>query len=97
VPLEEDPTVIADLQQTIEQLRTALSMREQRDEALINMMGYLHGDVVQAFRTAHEGLASAVAAAHAGASLPPTVLDELTGHLDAVEAATNTLETHTQP
>jgi hypothetical protein len=97
VPLEEDPAVIADLEQTIERLRAELAMREQRDEALINMLGYIHGDVVQAFRTAHDGLENAIAAAQAAASLPPTVRDELTGHLDAVEAATNTLEAHTQP
>jgi len=97
VPLEEDPAVIADLEQTIERLRTELSMRERRDEALISTMGYLHGDVVRAFRTAQDGLERAVAAAQTAAPLPQNVRDELTGHLDAVKAATNTLEAHTQP
>jgi len=97
VSLEEDPAVIADLEQTIERLRTELSMRERRDEALISTMGYLHGDVVGAFRAAHEGLERAVTVAQTAGSLPTDVRDELTGHLDGVMAATNTLEADTQP
>lgn len=94
---QEDPAVIEELQQKIDQLRAELTMRERRDETLITTMGYIHGDVVQAYRTAHDGLKRAVEAAQAAAPLPQGVRDELTGHLGAVEAATNTLETHTAP
>ena len=93
----EDPAMTAELQATIDRLRNELEMRERRDEELIRMMGYIHGDVVGALRTAQTGLRMALDAANAVALLRDDIRDEAYGHLQAVEAATNTLETHTQP
>jgi hypothetical protein len=97
VQSQEDPAVIEDLQQTIDRLQAELTTRTRRDEELISTMGFLHGDVVRAFRAAHAGLKSATEAAVAAGSLPAAVTDELTGHAQAVDAATNTLENNTSP
>ena len=97
VPLEEDPAVIADLEQTIERLRAELAMRERRDEALISTMGYIHGDVVTAYRRASQGLQMALDAAQELAPLREDIRQEAYDHLEAIKAATNTLESHTQP
>jgi hypothetical protein len=87
----------ADLRATIERLRGELEMRERRDEELIRTMGYLHGDVVAAFRHAHEGLRMALDAADAVAPLREDIREEARGHLQGIRAALNTLETHTRP
>ena len=84
----------AELQTTIDRLRGELEMRERRDEELIRMMGYIHGDIVGALRTAQIGLRMALDAA---GPLREDISAEAYGHLQAVEAATNTLETHTRP
>jgi hypothetical protein len=86
----EEAAVIDELKETIKQLRADLAMRERRDEELISTMGYLHGDVVGALRSAHAGLKTALAAAG-------PVPDEVRGAVQAIEAATNTLEVHTEP
>jgi hypothetical protein len=66
-----------------DQLKSELDLRVTRDEELIAIMGYLHGDVVKAFRDAIES----------GRADPAN----LSAALDAIEAATNTLESHTNP
>ena len=88
------PAMTAELQTTIDRLRGELEMRERRDEELIRMMGYIHGDIVGALRTAQIGLRMALDAA---GPLREDISAEAYGHLQAVEAATNTLETHTRP
>jgi hypothetical protein len=82
--------VIEELKETIQRLSAELKKLEQRDNDLINAMGYLHGDVVGALRSAHAGLKAALAPVGA---LPA----EVTAGIEAIEAATNTLEVHTQP
>ena len=90
----EDPVVIAELQTTINRLRGELEMRERRDEELISAMGYIHREVVVALRAAHTGVKAALDAAE---SLREDTRASAYGGLQAIEAATNTLETHTQP
>jgi hypothetical protein len=84
-------------QEQVESLRNELAKRTKRDEELISTMGYLHGDVVEAFRRAHTGLQMALDAAQQAAPLREDIRKEAYGHLDAIEAATNTLESNTQP
>jgi hypothetical protein len=87
----------ADQQAAIERLRSELAMRTRRDEELISTMGYIHGDVVTAYRRAYQGLQMALDAAQKLAPLREDIRKEAYGHLEAIEAATNTLETHTRP
>ncbi len=82
---EEDPAVIAELQAANEALRAELAMRVQRDEQLITTAGYVHGDVVQAFRTEISTLRSL------------TTDENILASVGAVEAATNTLSEMTKP
>jgi hypothetical protein len=84
-------------QEQVERLRKELAMRTRRDEELISTMGYIHGDVVEALRRAHTGLQMALDAAQKVAPLREDIRNEAFGHLEAIKAATNTLETHTQP
>ncbi len=81
----------------VERMRSELAMRAQRDEELISTMGYINGDIVAAFRHAHEGLRMALVAAQKIGPLREDIRNEAYGHLDAIEAATNSLETQTQP
>ena len=89
--------VSADQQAVIEQLRDELAVRTRRDEELITIMGYVHGDVVAAFERAQAGLRMALDAADAAAPLREDIRKEAYGHLEAIQAATNTLAAHTQP
>jgi hypothetical protein len=84
-------------EEQIERMRSELAMRTRRDEELISTMGYIHGDIVAAFRDAHEGLRMALDAAHKLAPLREDIRSEAYGHLEAIAAATNSLETQTQP
>jgi hypothetical protein len=95
VAVEGDMTARDDEQ--IDHLRGELAMRTRRDEELISTMGYINGDIVAAFRHAHEGLRMALDAAQKLAPLREDIRSEAYGHLEAIEAATNSLETQTQP
>jgi hypothetical protein len=95
VTAEDDVSVREDDQ--LDRLRNELAMRTQRDEELISTMGYINGDIVAAFRHAHEGLRMALDAAQNLAPLREDIRNEAYGHLEAIEAATNSLESQTQP
>ena len=87
----------AQQQEAIERLRSELAMRTRRDEELISTMGYIHGDIIAAYRRAEQGLQMALDAAQKVAPLREDIRKEAYGHLEAIKAATNTLETHTRP
>jgi hypothetical protein len=84
-------------QEAIERLRRELATRTRRDEELISTMGYIHGDVLAAYRHACEGLQMALDAAQKLAPLREDIRKEAYSHLEAITAATNTLEVHTRP
>jgi hypothetical protein len=95
VTVEDEMSAYDDGQ--MEHLRSELAMRTRRDDELISTLGYINGDIVAAFRHAHEGLRMALDAAQKVAPLREDIRNEAYGHLEAIEAATNTLETQTQP
>lgn len=78
-------------------LRDELAMRTRRDEELISTLGYIHGDILAAYRHACEGLQMALDAAQQAAPLREDIRNEAYGHLEALKAATNTLDVQTRP
>jgi len=83
--------------EVIGRLRDELAMRTRRDEELISTMGYIHGDILAAYRRACEGLQMALDAAEQLAPLREDIRGEAYGHLEAIKAATTALEVHTRP
>jgi hypothetical protein len=83
--------------EVINRLRGELAMRTRRDEELIGTMGYIHGEILAAYRHACEGLRLALDTAQGVAPLREDIRGEAYGDLEAIKAATKTLEVHTRP